>query len=213
MGGSWAENSDVMLCETVSTTFLWLFTFFTLCLFGMIWMGCGSLGNADDNKKAYKPILAIVFLYFVVISPFGESTREKYTTPSERYVRTATLMVCVLVVCLHAAHMLYIYLDDRCGAIKERLNRHAMQDEVDLKVAISNKLCVLVQNAMEIHRVQDDQKIVQSYFGHALHIYSKWHKTERIGGLTWSWKSMLNKNMYRQEGVWCKCLSRFTCSF
>ena len=180
-----------------------------------MWVGCGSCGNQQDGIRCWKPTCGGVFLFVVVVLGFTdgiyeaedssqdgevELVRAQYS-PNERYVRVVGLLLGMVVIGFHILHCVEICArDDRRR--KTILNQHAFQNEVNHKAAMHYKINKMVNNAVEIHHSDDKQNIVKTCFGHALHVYSKWHRTERTGGLVWSWKQIWSGKIFRQEGIW-----------
>jgi hypothetical protein len=140
-----------MSCETVNSIIFWLVNFIALCIFGVCWVGCGSLGNADGNTRAYKPLLAVFFLLLLVVIPYRSDGLQLDADASVNYLRAVALILTIMVICLHLMHATYLLLPDT-SALKARLNVHANQDEVNLKSAQSFKVDRLVRNAMDVHR-------------------------------------------------------------
>ena len=203
-----------MSCQTGNAILFWLNLFFTLCIFGMMWVGCGSIGNQQDGIRCWKPACGSIFVFVVVVlgfigSNFGEEedeegdthvVREDYSA-DQRYVRIVSLILGCIVIIFHLLHCVEICTkEDRRR--KTILNEHAFSHEVDHKAAMHFKINLLVDNAVQIHHSHDKQKIVKTCFGHALHVYSKWNKTEKVGGLIWAWKHIWSGRIFREEGVW-----------
>lgn len=197
--GTWEDNSDTMTCEITVSIGRWLWAFFVLCIFGMVYIGCGSCGNADGNKRSWKPIFAILFLFFGVIVP--NITVEGYEiSGSDRYIRLVSILLASVACFMHLLHIIYLWsCTDGC---KSPLNKMVNSDESALKRALAFKMDRVVTNALEIHHTEDQQNIVKSCFGYGLHVFSKWTKTERVGGDIWVWKNLLNKHILAEEGVW-----------
>eukprot|EP00977_Amphora_coffeiformis_P018301 scaffold6378_cov176-Amphora_coffeaeformis.AAC.12 len=201
IGGNWAENWDTMGCETTNAVVFWLYIFVSLCLFGMVWIGCGTCGNAQHNVPCWKPSCGGLFLMCVVILPFIGDNYEKDFTPDQQYVRVVALIFACTVIFMHILHCVEICAADDKPR-KEKLRKHAYQSEVDLKSSIQYKVNRMVENAVEIHHSSDTQNIVKTCFGRALHVYSKWNKTKKVGGLVWAWKNIYNGTFFTQEGIW-----------
>lgn len=159
-------------------------------------MGLGSLGNADGNKSPLKPIIAIVFHAIGGVISF-----EREGTSDLKFVGAVSLICSILAIVYHSMHAIYL-LSSKDSDLRKRLGNHAMQDEVDHKTATFFKVNRLVDNAIDIHHSDDSQRIVKTCFGHGLHVFSKHKKTERIGGLVWSWKQIWTGTLFKREGVW-----------
>ena len=214
VGGTWADNAGTVSCRTGNAILFWLGLFFELCVFGMLWVGCGSCGNQQDGIRWWKPAVGVTFLFLVVVmshinSNYDEKEEEDGTvsvaradfSPDERYIRVVSLILGCIVIFMHILHCVEICAgEDRRR--KTILNQHAFRHEVDHKAAMHFKINKMVDNAVDIHHSSDKQNIVKTCFGHALHVYSKWNKTERVGGLVWAWKQIWSGDMFREEGVW-----------
>ena len=192
----------------------WLRLFFRLCIFGMFWVGLGSFGNQQDRTRCWKPTCSGIFVFIFVVLTFiqtnfesenGEDgsldiVRAEYRS-DEKYIRIVSLILGCIVILLHTLHCVEICSRDDQKR-KTILNHFAFQHEVDHKAAIHYKINKMVDNAVDIHHCSDEQNIVKTCFGHALHVYSKWSKKERVGGLVWAWKKILSGDMFTQEGIW-----------
>lgn len=129
----------------------------------------------------------------------GDNDIDNHTA-NEQYVRVVALIFACTVIFMHILHCVEICAEDDKPR-KGKLRAHAYHGEVDLKSSIQYKMNRMVENAIEIHHSSDAQKIVKTCFGHALHVYSKWNKTEKVGGLVWAWKNIFNGTLFNQEGM------------
>lgn len=196
----WDENGSVILCSIGNSVVKFFITFASLCFFGIAWMGIGSMGNNASNKKVYKPLLASVCLIVVVIVPDIE--QSKYVAPNVtvKYLFAVAIILTVLAILLHWIHAIYLCLPSN-SQWKERIQKFTLWNEVGLKASMSFKINQLVDNAVDIHRSKDQQRVVRTCFGHALHVYSKWKKTERVGSLLWVWREIRSGAILSREGI------------
>ena len=167
----------------------------------MMWIGCGSCGNSHmDRGSIWRPILGGSFV--VCFAIYGYITNEHTgVEPSVHYLRVWMLILGCIVVCMHILHCLFL-CSKKDSALHKKLTEHAYKSEVDLKNATSFKLNRMVENAMDIHKADDNQNVVKTCFGHGLQVFSKFNKVETIGGFVWYWKKLLSGELFRQEGLW-----------
>lgn len=163
-------------------------------------MGLGSLGNDNSNTSAIKPLLASLFLILIVVLPDIQEVRYLEPKATIKYLVSVSLILCSLAISLHWIHALYLLLPSQ-SAWKAKIKKHVLQSEVDLKSSAAFKMDRLVNNAVEIHHSKDEQRVLKTCFGHALNVFSKWNKTERVGGVVWVWRRIWNGDLARREGI------------
>lgn len=228
VGGGWSDNWGIMTCETISSIFIWLTTFITLCLTGMVFIGCGSCGNTDSTKHPWAPLWAFIFVLLAMAVPSSQndtddSESEPYLITEDEsgfafnvsnanvdndnddenetgllYLKVVASMLGIVATLLHLLHLIYLCSPEG-SALKEKLGRHAMQDEIDLKTAQGYKLAQMVKNACRIHEREDRSSVLRTCFGHGIYEYSKSveRDIEKAGGFLWGWKSIWSKDVFR----------------
>lgn len=166
----------------------------------MTWVGCGSCGNTKHNAKCWKNCVAINYILVFVVLAFVVWNDEDYDA-GVQYVRVVGLILGCIVMLLHCFHC-FTYCKKGESDLKETFIRHSNQAEVNLKSSMAFKTNRIVNNAIDIHHSTDNQHIVKTCFGHALHVYSKHNKTEKVGGLLWAWKEIYSGRIFSEEGIW-----------
>jgi hypothetical protein len=255
VGGGWSDNVGIMFCETISSIFIWLIAFATLCLTGMTFMGCGSCGNADSTQRIWAPLWAFLFVVLTIAIPgntnndeetedlkVGASSSGPYqitdndellsssttsvmniTTVNNDssnssgdednetgllYLKVVASLLGIIAAFMHLLHLVYL-LSPNGSSVKEKLGRHAMQDEIDLKTAQGYKLTQMVKNACTIHKRKSQSSVLRTCFGHGIYEYSKSveRDVEKTGGFWWGWKLIWSKDAFRYVFLFvCLCV-------
>ena len=95
--GTWSDNANVLSCESAASVLHWITTFAVLCVFGLVCMGLGSVGNGQSSA-AFHSILAMVFVTFMAIAPHAIHTMANVPdNPVTKFLRiVSTLLSCVV---------------------------------------------------------------------------------------------------------------------
>mmetsp|Transcript_18634 Transcript_18634/g.35444 ORF Transcript_18634/g.35444 Transcript_18634/m.35444 type:complete len:1067 (-) Transcript_18634:77-3277(-) len=202
-GDSWISNAGALACATGNSVLWWSLTFLGLSVYGIILGGLGSLGNSPDNTRPFLPLAGAVFAFLAILLPIvsAETKDEGTLATGPRFLRILAIFPLLYVLVMHLLHFTSSSMDSQCEAT---LILQPLQDEQNLKSATHFKINRLVDNALAIHDSTDaaSEQIVMSRFGHALHAFSKFHETERVGGFFWTWEQIWDGSINRQEGVW-----------
>eukprot|EP00977_Amphora_coffeiformis_P021256 scaffold9085_cov215-Amphora_coffeaeformis.AAC.24 len=169
--------------------------------------------SAPDNTKiVWAPFLGLAVISLTIAIP-EETDDADSNDPSIEgddkdavgitYIKAVSLILLVIVGILHFLHLAFLCSADGSRA-KDILGRHAMQDEIDLKIAQGHKLNTMVANALKIHARRSSSRVLRTFFGHGIYEYAK--STERdivtTGGFFWGWKLIWSKDAFRKEGIW-----------
>ena len=196
-----------MACETANSVLSWLNQFLDMCLVGVIYLSFGSVGNAVECKRFWKPLIGGIFVLVLVIPPFL-FFRKEGTENMILYV--AALILGIITAGLHFAHSLALLLSART---KEKLqssvpNFHSLVSgsvfaEMNVKQAAARKLALMVNNALDLKSTEKDT-VLNSHYGQALKNYAQsWKKHVRVGGFWWAWQRIAgHKQLFARDGIW-----------
>mmetsp|Transcript_18286 Transcript_18286/g.33150 ORF Transcript_18286/g.33150 Transcript_18286/m.33150 type:complete len:1010 (-) Transcript_18286:165-3194(-) len=166
-------------CNVGKSCVQWIFTLLTLAVFGLGYVGFGSIGNSIEAVNAWYRIIAIVvvgfftyFFFFVVysssnevvgtVTTFSEEYEDGYTeeiiAPKSKSYENAVIYVSLMV----GSAVLFIHLFLLVGSIVIRRENQSLgiisfftsggvKAEARIKRAAAYKMNRLIRNALQIH--------------------------------------------------------------
>lgn len=172
----------------------------------------------DNTKRVWAPFVGLAIIVLTIATPETNSSDEdpydlnaNATLTNQvddsdddddergvRYVKVVALILLGFVALFHLLHIVFLFSPEG-SKMKETLGEHAMQDEIDLKMAQAHKLNCIVVNACELHRRDDKSSVLRTCFGHGIYEYSKSAEKDIVvsGGFIWGWKLIWSKNIFR----------------
>jgi hypothetical protein len=199
----WEDNIGAMSCEILTSIFLWLITFVSLCVFGTMLVVLGSIGNFVGCKRFWKPLTGMFVVAMIVLIPYGTSG----VSSDDKYLGVTSLILGMITCSYHLSHMLSLLLPaswvKRYPRVMGWLVSSTINAERHVKHAAAHKLAIMTQNALDIVIVNDREHVMKTHFGQALHAYSTFGKKyEKIGGLIWCWKRIYSREAFKMDGLW-----------
>jgi hypothetical protein len=204
---SWADNGGAFLCAIGWSIFRWAYIVVIMGLYGLAYFSLTCIGNGVETKSPLTPLVgAVAAIGFTVYPLFiPEFTRADKIVDLILKIVTSTFGGIVAFLNLwytvtlsipvgSALYMRYQSLFTS-GAIKEE----ALQKQAGLK-----KTDAMVANALDLHAKNDGNANIDSYLGRALVNFAFFGtaKTERVGGLFWTWSRIWNRELFKSEGFW-----------
>lgn len=207
----WLDNADAIGCEIYTSIKLWNIFFLIMTAQGTILISLGSMGNYLKSPL-WKPVVGgtVVATYVATLFAFFF---HKLTDAQELFLSLTSLALGSVTLCYHAAHIITLLISRtasgrRLGLRRPRiatlLSTSQVRSEMHLKLACSRKVSNMVQNALNIVRVNDkDHVALNTHFAQALDVYSKsGRQYKKIGGFKWSLKRLFTGTVYEKDGVW-----------
>ena len=171
-------------------------------LYGLAYVGLGSLGNGVEDQRWWQPLIGFFTVLLFAILPYS-----KYDGARGGFLNVICLALSMGVVWLHVVNFLTICTKRQFRKRHPTLNRlifwpSSLIERKQLKQAAKKKLCSMTTNALEIHR--DYKKgVVGNHFGKGLDNFAlKSKEREEVGGFQWTWKSIFDGSIYFEHGVW-----------
>lgn len=213
-------NPDSFGCKIVNGITSWLVIFLELSAFGTAYIFLGSAGNSIyDNKwiAVGRLLIGIVTILFATIlsAAFVVDTVVFSTEKQERFVAAywgaAILGGMLLIIQFISLVREFVPLNflHKHACLEALFTPGMGKMERRTKVAAQNKVTHMVDNALVYH-TEDSQHglslskdFKMTARGSALlNFQSREETTERVGGIWYWWKRVLNGSIFNEEGIW-----------
>mmetsp|Transcript_24281 Transcript_24281/g.45209 ORF Transcript_24281/g.45209 Transcript_24281/m.45209 type:complete len:1056 (+) Transcript_24281:78-3245(+) len=198
----WTTNTGTIACEIFFSILSWLGTFFVFSLFGLFFVGLGSVGNGVSNTRVWAPLVGLFIVVLLVVPAYlgSENVRGK------GLLDTASLLMGIVVMLLHGFNFIVVFLRpqtiEKYPRLKRILRSSRLADRQDMKRAGQVKTNRMVKNALEI-RGSSDRGILGSHFACGLHNFAaNIDPVEQFGGFRWTWRKLMDNSIVDTYGVW-----------
>jgi MFS-type transporter involved in bile tolerance (Atg22 family) len=125
--------------KAVSSVLYWLFTFVSLCFYGVFVIGIGSLGNHTECRRWWMPVLAIISIFTIFILS-NVTTRFDKSKIEYDYLKIVSVILASCVIFLHVLHLLSLIIPDSFLDTHPSLSQELAHFEPDGK-RTSDEIC------------------------------------------------------------------------
>lgn len=160
-------------------------------LFGLFFVGLGSLGNGVGTVRVWWPLVGL-FIVFLLVVPSYRGTDD---VRAEHLLDNASLLLGIIAMLLHLLNFIVLVFRtqtiEKYPRLKRLLRSSRLEDHKDLKQAGQHKINQLVRNALTIHGQSEESNrtILGSHFACGLHNFaSNIDAVEKDGGFRWTWR-------------------------
>jgi hypothetical protein len=158
-------------------------------LFGLVFIGLGSLGNGVESRSLWGPVLGFLAVSALVIPVYflKEDVRGEY------YLDNTSLIFGAFVMILHIFNFIVLCFRPetlmKYPFIKRVVRSSRLIDQKNLKKAAQIKINLMVKHALDVLGESQRENILGSHFGRGLHNFAaNVDKMEPSGGFRWTWR-------------------------
>jgi hypothetical protein len=214
-------------CNLASKLLKWLGYAIFFVIAGFIVVYPIQFGNSPTTRSTRKQMLGMALIVFYVVVPYVTvDLYQKYRYTQNQYSALDSLaMESGMIICVITGGILFfisilLLISDRIGSDTIRNNAraskwltpHNVRAEADIKRAANHKMKRMLLNANSLH--PDETYSIDSVDGEdavtrrsakdeaVLNFILRGDNSEQCGGLLWTWKKILNKTLFEEEGVW-----------
>lgn len=172
-------------------------------LYGMMFIGLGSIGNKVTCRRWWLPIIAIAFINLFTIGPYVDQVVFSNNT----YLSTVSVVLGFVATAFHLFHILGMVLPKRWVANKPRVQAlfaaGVVRAESTIKQSAAHKISGMVDNALDLAQSKDRDAVLETHFGQGLLAFEKLGKVfVPAGGFTWTWRRIYDGSLFKEEGIW-----------
>mmetsp|Transcript_177 Transcript_177/g.328 ORF Transcript_177/g.328 Transcript_177/m.328 type:complete len:1179 (+) Transcript_177:143-3679(+) len=194
-------------CKISQSVFNWVVLMLLLSLIGIVYFISVGSGN-DVYRRSYLDIVvgvAGVVVFLILPLQFSTESLGDWKNAFFRVVFIIIASLTLVCQCLNAARL--SFSDEFIGSNKflsRILAGSNARDEMKFKSAAVFKVNRMLENAYSLHHPTHSRGEVNEGTNElALLNFTKVSdKTEVVGGFKWAWKSFLNGDLKRKEGIW-----------
>ena len=216
-------------CEDYEETFgmkigksvaVWLYRFIIYMVYGVIFVGLGSLGNSTESvlccNRRVAAMAGTIFLIVVAVLPFTFRMLGWKACP-DCYSDDAAFRFIAYSYIFFAFFVILIQSMIVTGLNKLPKLRKVIDSEVyaetGMKQAAIYKTTQMIEHGLALHGCTDNgnntaieahdnggQSSTSSLAGALLNYFTD-ESTESIGGFFWCWRNYLNGNLFYEEGI------------
>ena len=197
-GANWAENTGALACATSQNVLEWLVVFLGVSLYGLLYVGLGSIGNDIMCRRFYIPLIGVLIICVFTFSPLKDFK-------DDIYLIVATYCLSLVSILLHLSHSIILLLP-RCWLHKlPRLEAIMMSDgilsAVSAKRAAAHKINVLLKNALDLVTPTETDVFLDTHYGQGLLAFAKHGKRYEDIGFLWILKRIYSRDAFDREGI------------
>jgi len=203
------SSTEAFSCRLSASIVRWFVIFYSAGMYGLGFVGLGSLGNAIEPQGRAAYILPWVGIFFIIsftTTSFIDERRPD-ADAEDHLLYEVTLLVGYTAVAVKLYDFIALCIPSDILKKKKRLRQFftplSFKTESALKQAAAFKMNKLVRNALDLQRENETESVVDTHYGQALLAYAKLgEKSEHIGGLKWAWQQIRTGDLFKKEGVW-----------
>ena len=197
-GANWAKNKGALACATSQNVLNWLSVFISVSLYGLLYIGLGSIGNDIMCRRFYIPLIGILVICVSTFSPLKDFKHDIYLNVAIYCLSSVTIL-------LHLSHSVILLLPKSWLHKLPRLEALMMSDgilsAVSAKRAAAHKINVLLKNALELVTPRETDISLDTHFGQGLLSFAKHGKRYEDIGLLWILKRIHTRDAFDREGI------------
>ena len=184
----------------------YLLRFIGRSLYGMAFIGCGSIGNKITCRRWWLPFFGMTFAVLFTVGPYVDET--VFQSKGASYLPVVSVILGMIVGTFHLFHMLSLvtptrWIENMPPIFQFLFTAGVVRAESHVKQSAAHKVSGMLDNALDLASDKDRDTVLETHFGQGLLAYEKHGKVyAHSGGFAWTWQRIFNLSLFRDEGIW-----------
>jgi len=197
-------------CKVARHSLIWLEIFLEIFIFGLMFIGLGSIGNDIQSKRKYLIILGILVVGSVTFREYLNTPIPPDALFIDHFHRALPFALTFIVFFLQFNLLLGQYIPRKLLRSSRMLDSWFTPGNVvaesQTKQSAAYKINHLVKNARNLFGPSEELNSCQFSQGAATKALLNYGKKGKIfmtqGGFIWTWKRIFSLELFNENGIW-----------